>query len=96
MITPEGDRYFWDTTLAVPRTPSTILPSSSKPVARVIDVGTLENGSPFIVMEYLEGSDLAELVDAHGPLSVPTAVEYVLQACEAIAEAQRRASFTMI
>src|ERR1700723_3515771 len=28
-------------------------------VARVSDVGTLENGSPYMVMEYLQGGDLA-------------------------------------
>ena len=30
----------------------------SEHVARVIDVGTLESGTPYMVMEYLEGSDL--------------------------------------
>jgi serine/threonine-protein kinase len=59
----------------------------SEHVARVFDVGSLENGAPYIVMEFLEGSDLAALVKAHGPLPVSVAVEYVLQACEAIAEA---------
>lgn len=59
----------------------------SEHVARVHDVGTLETGAPYIVMEFLEGSDLAALVKARGPLDVPTAVEYILQACEAIAEA---------
>src|SRR4051794_26199615 len=34
----------------------------SEHVARVLDVGTIENGSPFIVMEYLEGEDLADLL----------------------------------
>jgi serine/threonine-protein kinase len=59
----------------------------SEHVARVYDVGSLENGAPYIVMEFLEGSDLAALVKAHGPLPVAVAVEYLLQACEAIAEA---------
>ncbi|HZF53605.1 MAG TPA: serine/threonine-protein kinase [Polyangiaceae bacterium] len=59
----------------------------SEHVARVYDVGTLENGAPYIVMEFLEGSDLSALVKAYGPLPVATAVEYLLQACEAIAEA---------
>src|ERR1700723_2351731 len=31
----------------------------SEHVAKVLDVGTLETGAPYIVMEYLEGSDLA-------------------------------------
>jgi eukaryotic-like serine/threonine-protein kinase len=59
----------------------------SEHVARVIDVGTLPDGAPYIVMEYLEGQDLAALVAEQGPLPIETAVEYVLQACEALAEA---------
>ncbi|MBS2019806.1 MAG: serine/threonine protein kinase [Deltaproteobacteria bacterium] len=53
---------------------------------KVIDVGTRSNGSPFIVMELLEGSDLGEIVE-RTPLSVPVAVDYLLQVCEAVAEA---------
>jgi hypothetical protein len=58
----------------------------SEHVARVIDVGRLENGAPYIVMEYLEGSDLAARVD-QGPLPIEDAVDYVVQACDAMAEA---------
>jgi serine/threonine-protein kinase len=56
-------------------------------VARVLDVGTLGSGSPYMVMEFLEGYDLAALVETHGPMSVDTAVDCVLQACDAVAEA---------
>jgi serine/threonine-protein kinase len=59
----------------------------SEHVARVIDVGALENGAPYMVMEYLEGSDLSAWLTAHGKLPIEEAVEFVLQACEAIAEA---------
>ncbi|MCC6648226.1 MAG: protein kinase [Polyangiaceae bacterium] len=59
----------------------------SEHVARVIDVGTLESGAPYMVMEHLVGQDLAQVVELGGPLSESTAIEYVLQACEAIAEA---------
>jgi serine/threonine-protein kinase len=59
----------------------------SEHVARVIDVGTLPTGSPYMVMEYLEGSDLADAVSESGPMPTQVAVGYVLQACEAIAEA---------
>ncbi len=59
----------------------------SEHVARVIDVGTLETGAPYMVMEYLDGVDLAHWVKLHGTLSVVQAVEFVLQACEALAEA---------
>jgi eukaryotic-like serine/threonine-protein kinase len=59
----------------------------SEHVAKVLDVGTLDTGSPYIVMEYLEGRDLQAVLTERGRLPAPTAVSYVLQACEAIAEA---------
>jgi hypothetical protein len=59
----------------------------SEHVCRVLDVGQLESGAPYIVMELLAGSDLHALVRARGPLSLPTAADYVLQAMVAIAEA---------
>jgi len=58
----------------------------SEHVARVLDVGMIENGSPFIVMEYLEGEDLADLLDRQGALEVTLAVRFLLQSCEALAE----------
>ncbi|HEY5373467.1 MAG TPA: serine/threonine-protein kinase, partial [Polyangiaceae bacterium] len=59
---------------------------SSEHVARVTDVGRLENGAPYMVMEYLEGVDLGEHVKgAHLPIDA--AADFVLQACEAIAVA---------
>jgi serine/threonine-protein kinase len=61
----------------------------SEHVARVFDVGTLPTGEPFMVMELLEGSDLHRLSRQRGPLPVPEAVEYLLQACRAIAEAHQ-------
>lgn len=60
---------------------------SSEHVARVLDVGTLESGAPYMVMEYLSGVDLAQVLRRDGPMPVSGAVDVVLQACEAIAEA---------
>ena len=59
----------------------------SEHVARVIDVGALESGAPYMVMEYLVGNDLQHRVAEHGALPIEEAVDYLLQACEAIAEA---------
>jgi serine/threonine-protein kinase len=56
-------------------------------VARVIDVGTFESGAPYMVMEYLEGQDLSGLIRDKGALPPTDAVDAVLQACEALAEA---------
>jgi eukaryotic-like serine/threonine-protein kinase len=59
----------------------------SEHVARVYDVGNLPNGVPFIVMEYLEGKDLGDVLQEQGHLPIKIAVEYVMQACEALASA---------
>jgi hypothetical protein len=56
-------------------------------VTRVLDVGTLDNGAPYMVMEFLEGMDLHQRLQQTGPLPVEQAVDFLLQACEAIAEA---------
>jgi eukaryotic-like serine/threonine-protein kinase len=57
-------------------------------VARVVDVSSTDRGAPFLVMEHLQGEDL-EAALSRGPLPVRTAVDYVLQACEALAEAHQ-------
>jgi serine/threonine-protein kinase len=59
----------------------------SEHVANVFDVGTLPDGTPFIVMEYLAGNDLADHLHQEGPLPIAVAVEYIMQACEALAAA---------
>jgi len=59
----------------------------SEHVARVSDVGALESGAPYMVMELLEGHDLSGFADRTERVDVATAVDYVLQAGEAIAEA---------
>ena len=59
----------------------------SEHVANVFDVGTLQDGTPFIVMEYLAGKDLADYLHQEGALPVSVAVEYIMQACEALAAA---------
>ncbi len=56
-------------------------------VTRVYDVDTAEDGTPFLVMEHLEGEDLPETLHRSGALPVEQAVDLVLQACEAVAEA---------
>jgi serine/threonine-protein kinase len=60
---------------------------SSDHVVRIHDVGTLDSGEPFMVMELLRGEDLGKLLDRQGPAPVPVAVDYVVQACHAVAEA---------
>jgi serine/threonine-protein kinase len=56
-------------------------------IVRVLDANAFDCGLTFLVMEYLEGADLADWVARKGPMPVAQAVEFVLQACEAIAMA---------
>jgi serine/threonine-protein kinase len=60
---------------------------SSEHVTRVLDVGRLDSGDPFVVMELLEGVDLNRYAKERGPLGIVETVNLVLQACEAIFEA---------
>ncbi|HEY3495614.1 MAG TPA: serine/threonine-protein kinase [Polyangiaceae bacterium] len=59
----------------------------SEHVARVIDVGALESGIPYMVMELLQGNNLEEELFRRGVLPVEEAVGYMLEAVEALAEA---------
>jgi eukaryotic-like serine/threonine-protein kinase len=59
----------------------------SEHIAKVYDVGRLDNGAPYMVMEYLEGCDLKVLLKTYGRLPTPTAALYALQVCSALAEA---------
>jgi len=54
-------------------------------IVRVFDFGQLPSGAPFLVMEYLEGRDLAACIEL-SPLPVQSVVEYVSQACDALVQ----------
>jgi serine/threonine protein kinase len=56
-------------------------------VARVLDVGTLDSGAPFIVMERLEGCNLEELLLLEERLSVKDATDYIVQALQGLRHA---------
>lgn len=60
---------------------------SSEHVARILDVGTLPDGSLYLARQYLEGVTLAAHVSKRGALPVVEAVDWILQATEAVAEA---------
>ena len=63
----------------------------SENVARVLDIGTVDWGGLYIVMEYLEGEDLAALMQKQPHRSPPEeAVVYLLQACEGVRAAHAR------
>jgi eukaryotic-like serine/threonine-protein kinase len=52
-------------------------------IVEVFDVCT-ENGLSFLIMQYVEGEDLAAYLEAHKPLPPDTAVEIILQVADAL------------
>lgn len=63
---------------------------SNEHVARVLDAGTTNDGHPYLVMELLEGSDLASVLSQRGPLPLGEAVDYVEQIADALSAAHQR------
>jgi eukaryotic-like serine/threonine-protein kinase len=59
----------------------------SEHVVRVRDVATLPGGTPYMVMEYLQGKNFEELLEEQERVPAQLAVDHLLQATEALAEA---------
>jgi serine/threonine-protein kinase len=62
---------------------------TSAHAVRVFDIDVTDDGTPFIVMELLAGRDLSTIVERDGPQPVARSVRWVIEACDAIAEAHR-------
>jgi hypothetical protein len=60
---------------------------SGRHTGRILDVARLAGGQPVLVMELLEGEDLARLLVRDGPRPVAQAAAMILEACEGLAEA---------
>jgi serine/threonine-protein kinase len=56
----------------------------SEQIATVFDFDMAADGSPFLVMEYLEGRSLGQLLAEEGPLPVPRAASALLQVCRGL------------
>jgi serine/threonine-protein kinase len=59
-------------------------------IVRVLDFGHTAEGAPYLVMEYLEGLSLADLLDVHTRLTPQEAVQLVLPLCSALEEVHRK------
>jgi eukaryotic-like serine/threonine-protein kinase len=59
---------------------------TSEHVVKLLEIDTLPDGTPLLVMEYLEGRDLRAVLREDGPLAPRVAVDYLLQALQAVAE----------
>ena len=55
----------------------------------VYDLGCLNEGTYYLVMEYVDGKDLHRIVNEHGPLDVPRAADFICQAAEALGFAHK-------
>jgi serine/threonine-protein kinase len=64
----------------------TLAKLESEHVARIIDVGNQQDGSFYLVRQFLEGTDLATHIRQTGAQRLEDAVLFVLQAAEAVAE----------
>ncbi|MGC4065588.1 MAG: protein kinase [Polyangiaceae bacterium] len=65
----------------------TLMRIRSEHVVRTHDIGRLDDGTPFLIMEYLEGEDLGRRIQAQGPLDLEQAVDFMMELCEALAHA---------
>ncbi len=63
---------------------------TSPHVAKVLDVGQLDTGAPYMIMEHLHGADLSSVIEKRGAVPLQDAAEYILQACDAIGEAHAK------
>ncbi|MFL5308138.1 MAG: serine/threonine protein kinase [Polyangia bacterium] len=59
-------------------------------IIEILDSGTIADGTPFLVMELLEGESLGARIRRVGPLPIPTAVEFAYQTASALGAAHRK------
>jgi hypothetical protein len=57
--------------------------------AMIFDAGNLPDGRHFIIMEFVEGTTLAEVLRREGPFSAERAVSIAVQVCDVLEEAHR-------
>lgn len=81
----------WDALARFSREAKAVAQLRSEHVAHVLDAGVTDEGTPYMVMEYLEGRSLAGALQVDGPLDIASTAEYAIQACEGLAEAHAHA-----
>ncbi|HEY5957846.1 MAG TPA: serine/threonine-protein kinase, partial [Polyangiaceae bacterium] len=69
------------------RSARSLMKMHSRHLARVLDAGTLDSGVPYLVTQWVGSMDLGRYLREQGTLPMHTAIDHVLQICEALAEA---------
>jgi len=59
-------------------------------IVTIFDYGTAEKGQPYLVMDYLEGCSLDEIIEGAGALKFERALEIFIQACDALGHAHEK------
>ena len=62
---------------------------ASPHAVRVHDIDQTEDGTPFFVMELLDGRDLSNIIEHDGPQPWARSIRWIVEACDAISEAHR-------
>jgi serine/threonine-protein kinase len=62
----------------------------SEHIVEVTDMGNLDDGTMFMVLEYLEGRDLSNLIEESGQLPFSRVINIVLQICNALAKVHEK------
>lgn len=59
-------------------------------IVRVRDFGIASDGAPYLIMDFLEGTSLSELIKKEGTIPVPRALNIFMQACDALEHAHAK------
>jgi serine/threonine protein kinase len=59
-------------------------------VVRIFDFGISEDNRPYIVMDYLDGVSLGDMIKASGPLELERAIKLFIQICDALSYAHNK------
>jgi serine/threonine-protein kinase len=87
VMDPRSDRHPGTLDHRFAREIAAVQQLQSPHAVRLRDAGTLGTGSHFMVMEHLEGADLQRILERTGRLPIERAVQLIIQACAALAEA---------
>ena len=87
VLTPSDESAWTEDAARFKREAQATAALRSEHVVRILDADFLEDGSPYIVMEHLEGETLHHAIHTRGPLAVEEAVDHVIEMLAALGEA---------